>query len=99
MAEPAHTSLFQQREHAGVSSSFQDSVIWDLVLPGDVQNASEVVHVKGIELSLLSGTQCPGLAAIQEGARDAGSVDLDLCVLSQLAVVPCFLCQSGHSWS
>ena len=55
VAEPAHTSLFQQCEHAGASSSFQDSVVWDLVLPGDVQNASEAAHVKSIEFSLLSG--------------------------------------------
>ena len=99
MAEPAHTSLFQQREHAGASSSFQDSVVWDLVLPGDVQNASDAEHMKSIELSPLSGTQCPGLAAIQEGAQDAGSVDLDLCVHGQFAAVPCFLCQSGHGAS
>ena len=77
MAEPAHTSLFQQREHAGASSSFQDSVVWDLVLPGDVGGCACKEH-----LSLLSGTQCPGLTAIQESAHDAGSVDLDLCVLS-----------------
>ena len=99
MAEPAHTSLFQQREHAGAPTSFQDSVVWGLVLPGNVQNASELVHAKNIELSLLSDTQCPGLTAIQEGAHDASSIDLDLCVLSQLAVVPCFLCQSGHGGS
>ena len=48
VAEPAHTSLFQQREHTGASSSFQDSVVWDLVLPGDVQNASEAAHVKAL---------------------------------------------------
>ena len=99
VAKPAHTSLFQQREHTGASSSFQDSVVWNLVLPGDVQNASEAAQVKSIELSLLSGTQCPGLAAIQESAHDAGSVDLDLCVHGQFAVVPCFLCQSGHGGS
>ena len=99
MTEPGHTSLFQQREHAGASSSFQGSVVWDLVLPGDVLNALEAAHVKSIELSLLSGTQCPGLAAIQEGTHDAGSVDLDLCVHGQLAVVPYFLCQSGHGGS
>ena len=64
VAEPAHTSLFQQREHAGASSSFQDSVVWDPVLPDDVQNASKAVYVKSVELSLLSGTQCPGLAVI-----------------------------------
>ena len=99
MAKPAHTSLFQLGEHAGASSSFHDSVVWDLVLSGDFQNALEAAHVKCIELLLLSSTQCPGLIAIQEGAHDAGSVDLDLCVLSQHAVVPCFLCQSGHGGS
>ena len=88
VAEP---SLFQQRKHAGVSSSFQDSVVCDLALPGDVQNASEAA-----QLSLLLGTQCPGLAAVQESVHDAGFIDLDLCVHGQLAVVPCFLCQSGH---
>ena len=91
MTEPAHTS--------GASCSFQESVVWDFVLPGDVRNASVIAHVKSIELSFLSGTQCPGLAAIQEGTHNAGSVGLDLCVLSQIAVVPCFLCQSGHSGS
>ena len=55
--------------------------------------------MKSIELSLLSGRQCPGLAAIQESAHDAGSVDLDLCVHGQLAVVPCFLSQFGHGGS
>ena len=99
MAEPAHTSLFQQHEHAGAYSSFQDNVVWDLVLPGDVQNALEAARVKSIELLLLSGTQCPGLAAIQESAHDADSVDLDRCVHGKLAVVPCFLCQSGHGGS
>ena len=47
--------------------------------------------MKSIELFLLSGTQCPGLTAIQESTHDAGSVDLDLCVHGQLVVVPCFL--------
>ena len=41
VAKPVHMSLFQQRQHAGASSSFQDSVVWDLGLPGGVQNASE----------------------------------------------------------
>ena len=67
--------------------------------PGDVQNASKAAHVTCIELLLLSGTQCPRLNAKQEGAHDIGSVDLDLCVFSQLAVVTCFLCQSGHGGS
>ena len=55
--------------------------------------------MKSIELLLLSGTQCPGLAAVKEGAHKAGSVDLDICVLSELAIVPCFLCRSGHGGS
>ena len=78
-------SLFQQREHAGASSSIQDSVVWDLVLPGDAQNASEAAHAKSFELLFLSGTQCPGLAAIQESAHDSGSVDLVfVCTVSLL---------------
>ena len=44
------------RGHAGVSSFFQDSVVRDFVLSGDVQNASEGTHVKSIELSPLSDT-------------------------------------------
>ena len=74
MAEPARTSLFQQRGHAGAPTSFQDNVVWDLVLPGNVQNASELAHAKNIELPLLPDKQCPGLTAIQEGAHDASSM-------------------------
>ena len=41
-----------------------------------------------IELLFLSGSQGPGLAAVQEGAEDAGSLDMDFGVLTQLAVGP-----------
>ena len=99
MPQPAHASLLQQCVHAGDSSSPQDAVVCDFVLPGDVQNATETAHVERIELLFLSGSQGPGLAAIQEGTEGTGSVDLDFGVLSQLAVGPYSLCQTGHGHS
>ena len=48
-------SLFQQCEHTGAPTPFQDSVVWDLVLLSDVQNASEAAHVKSIELFAVVG--------------------------------------------
>ena len=60
MAKPAHPSLFQQRAQSSASSSFQDSLSRDLVLPGDVQKASEAAQLEGIRLPLLSGVQSPG---------------------------------------
>ena len=46
MPQPAHASLLQQCVHAGDSSSLQDAVVCDFVLPGDVQDAAEAVHVE-----------------------------------------------------
>ena len=37
--------------------------------------------------------------SVQEGAEGAGPVDLDFGVLSQLAVGPCSLYQTGHGRS
>ena len=99
MPQPAHVSLFQQCVHAGDSSSVQDAVVCDFVLPGDVQNVTETAHVERIELLFLSGSQGPGHTAVQEGAEGAGSVDLDFHLLSQLAVGPYSLCQTGHGRS
>ena len=47
----------------------------------------------------MSGSQGPGLIALQEGAEGTGSVDLDFCVLSQLVFGPYSLCQTGHGRS
>ena len=78
MPQPAHASLLQQCVHAGDSISLQDAVVCDFVLPGDVL--------------FLSGSKGSGLAAVEEGVEDAGSVDLDFGALSQLAVDPYSLC-------
>ncbi len=65
----------------------------------NVQDVSEAAHRKGIELSLLSSVQDPGLTAVLEGVHGTGSVDQDLSFLCQPAAVPYFLCQSGHRGS
>lgn len=71
VAKPAHVSHFKQCVHDGASSSFQDNVVGDLVLPGDFQDVSEAAHVKSIELSFLSGTQSPGHPVLQEDTLEA----------------------------
>ena len=62
MPQPAHASLLQQCVHAGDSSSLQDAVVCDFVLPGDMQNATEAAHVEYIEFLFLSGSQGPRFA-------------------------------------
>lgn len=54
----------------------------------------KTVCVEGTEF--LSDVYHPHLASIQECAHNAGLMDLDFCVLSQLAVCLNPLVQSGH---
>ena len=98
MPQLAHASLLQQCVHAGDSSSLQDTVVSDFVLPGDAQNATETAHVEYIEFRFLTGLQGPRFAAIKEGAEDAGSVYLDFGVLCQLAIGPLSLSVWTWSW-
>ena len=55
-----------------------------------------MLRIPALSLLFLSGSQGPGLIAVQEGAEGTGSVDLDFCVLSQLVFGPYSLCQSRH---
>ena len=80
MPHPAHAT--------GDSSSLQDAVACDFVLPDDVQYATETAHLERIKLLFLSGSEGPRLAAVQESAKGTGSVVLDFGVLSQLVVGP-----------
>ena len=64
----------------------------NIVLSDDVETA----HVESIPLSFLPGVESLGLAAVQKGAQDASSVDLDLCMFGQFVVGSYSLCQSGH---
>ena len=86
MTVPVHTSLFQQRVHAGATRSFKVGVVWDLVLPGDVQNASDATHVKSIGLSLLSGTQrgCSRRRLCSSGTLNAQAASC--CTMLSLSV-------------
>ena len=89
MTKPTHASLFWESVHAGYSSSLQNDVVWNLVLPGDSQDMLEATHVEDIELSfMLKNAQNLGLTAVKEGAHDTSSVELDLRVLHQLAIDP-----------
>ena len=71
LTRPAQASLFQQSVHAGSSSPLQDFVVWYSILPGDVDDAWEIPQVEDVQLSLLSGTRCPGHAAVQQCVHDA----------------------------
>ena len=81
MTNPAYASLFWQGVHAGDFSSPQNGVGWCFVLPGDVQDSSKAAPVEGIELSFLPRPQGPRLAAVQKGAYNACSIDLNLGVV------------------
>ena len=96
MFEPAQASLLQQCEHAEDFNSLQDGVVGDFVLPGNVQDTSEIAHAESIQFSLLPGVKSPRLAAVKKCAQDTGSVGLDLCMLCQFIVGPYSLCQPGH---
>ena len=87
MSKPVQASLLQQCKHAEDFSSRQDSVVGDFVLPGDVEDASETAHMKSIQFSLLQVVKSPELAAVKKCAQNAGSVDLDLCMLRQFVVL------------
>ena len=82
--------------HAGDSSSLPGAVVCDLSLPGDVQYATETAHVERIKLLFLSGSQGPGLTAIQENAEGTGSVDLDFGVFNHLLLGSYSLCQPSE---
>ena len=84
MPQPVHA--------AGDFSSLQDAVVCDFVLPDDVQYETETAHLERIKLLFLSGSEGPGLGAVQESAEGTGSVVLDFGVLSQLTVGPYSLC-------
>ena len=59
---------------------------WEFQLaPGDVKYASETAHVESVKLPLLSCVKNPGLAAVQQCAQNASSVDLDLGIFRQLS--------------
>ena len=77
-------------------SSLQECVVWNSVLPGDAKYASETAHVESVKLPLPSCVKNPGLAAVQQCAQNASSVDLDLGIFRQLLVGPYSLSQLGN---
>ena len=77
-------------------SSLQECVVWNSVLPGDAKYASETAHVESVKLPLPLCVKNPGLAAVQQCAQNASSVDLDLGIFRQLLVGPYSLSQLGN---
>ena len=88
MAKPAQTSLSQWCIQVRNFRSFQDCVVWNIALPGDVEYALDTSHVESVKLLFLSWVKSPGLVAAQHCAQNAGSVDLDLGTFRQLLVGP-----------
>ena len=64
MPQQAYASLLPQCVHAVDSTSLQDAFVFDYVLPGDVQYATNTVHMEHIKLIFLSGTQGPPRTAV-----------------------------------
>ena len=58
------------------------------VPPGDVQDAFETAHVKGVQAAFLSGVSDPRLATVEESAENAGLVDTHLGVFCGHLVLP-----------
>ena len=52
--------------------------------------------MESVKLLLLSRVKNPGLAAVQQRAQNASSVDLDLGIFRQLLVGPYSLSQLGN---
>ena len=52
--------------------------------------------MESVKLPLLSCVKNPGLAAVQQRAQNASSVDLDLGIFRQLLVGPYSLSQLGN---
>ena len=65
----------------------QNLFVGDMVLPGHTNDSAEVAHVKGIQLSFVSGVCGPGFRSIKKYIQHAGFVDTCLCFLSKLFVV------------
>ena len=77
-------------------SSLQECVVWNSVLPGDAKYAPETARVESVKLPLPSCVKNSGLAAVQQCAQNASSVDLDLGIFRQLLVGPYSLSQLGN---
>ena len=86
VTKPAQVPLGKQSKHAWYSCLSQDVLVWNIVLPGDAQNLSEVTQVEGIESVFLVGVQSPCLTAIEQCAEHTGLIHLHLNVGGQVGV-------------
>ena len=64
MAKPPEAAMAGQTGNAGLASTLQNFSVRNTVLPFDVQEALKTAEVETVELLLLTGIGCPGLAAV-----------------------------------
>ena len=93
---PAQAPLGKQSKHAWYSCLSQEVLVWDMVLPGDAQNLSEVAQVEDIESEFFAGLQSPCPTAIEQCAEHTGLIHLHLGVGGQHGVFQDHLCKVGH---
>ena len=71
MAQPLEPALAQEEVHAEGASTLQYSSVGDLVLPHDVQDATQAAEVEALQAVFLSCIGCSRFTAIQERAENA----------------------------
>ena len=86
MTKPVQAPLVKQGKHAWYSHLSQDILVLDMVLPGDAQNPSKAVQVKGIQSEFLVGVQSPCFTAREQCAEHAGLIHFHLGVDGQHGV-------------
>ena len=96
MPQPSQASPFQERVHAWQICSLKNLSVGNLVLPDDVQNASEVAQVESVEFVLMPCVESPRLTSIQKCAQDASPVALNFGIFCEFSILRNSLCQPGH---
>ena len=65
MTQPAEAALAHQRVYAGPFGTLQDVIVWNMVLPADVEDALEAPHIEGVEPKLLLYVGGPGFTSME----------------------------------
>ena len=79
--------------HAKGACFHQHSGIGDFVLPRDTHDSLQAMQMESFQEVLLSGVRCPGLTAVQQGAKEACLIYLEFSVSDQLVVIQDLLAQ------
>ncbi len=88
MTQPVKATMTQQGVHAGEFGMLQDVPVGDVVLPTDVKDVLEALHMEGVKLALLPFIGGPGFTPIEYGTENTGLTDTDLGVFCHGLVLP-----------